>query len=179
MENGQGMTNLQQVFLFTVVVAVTVGVGLEGSRWCGRVRAANGVVECRLRGQEAGMLRRAGEVIREAWKGPEAVPDSVPQYDPAAVDELKREGIDLAAVVELRGMMRIALTEKDPAVRMKMAVELKRRFGLDPDARILGTLERAGGVPGLSLTERGRRFVRGMVDGVSGMYERLIKEVSL
>ena len=115
------MTNLQQVFLFTIVVAVTVGVGLEGSRWCGRVRAANGVVECRLRGQEAGILRRAGEVIKEAWKGPEAVPDSVPQYDPAAVEELKREGIDLAVVVELRDMMRIAVTEKDPAVRMKMA----------------------------------------------------------
>ena len=182
MENGLGMTSFQQVFFFTVASAATVGVGLEASRWYGRVRAADAVVAGRHRGQDPGALRRAGEVVKEAWRGPGAPatdPVSVPQYDPAAVEELKREGIDLSAIAELRDMMRVALTEKDPAVKMKMAAELRRRFGVAPDAELLGKLERAGGAPRLTLTERGRRFVRGIVDGVSGMYDRLLKEVNL
>jgi hypothetical protein len=73
--------------------------------------------------------------------------------------------------------MRTALTAGDPAEKMKMALELKRRFNLEARPDLLGKLDRVGGAERLTLTEKGRAFVRGVVDAVTGVWDRLLAVV--
>lgn len=155
-DNEHGMTRFQTLFLFSATVSATVGVGMAA--WRGPAGAGRG---------ESGMP--AAPVVS----------DAIGSYDPAAVRELKREGIDLSDIVEIREMLRTALTAADPVVKMKMALELKRRFGLEADPALLGRLERAGGAPKLTLTERGRRLVKRVVGRAVEAYDRFFKEVDL
>jgi hypothetical protein len=158
------MTRFQRAFFFSFTVSAVVGIGLAvwGPGPTGSARV--------------GVAGVSGKAEMPGMPGMSELPAA---YDPATVAELKREGIDLTEIAELTALERVALTATDPAARVKAMMELKRRFGMEPDAALLGRLELGGGVPKLALTERGRRFVLGMADRVGALYDRFLKEVDL
>jgi hypothetical protein len=189
------MTGIQRVFVFSVAASATVSGGWAMYRGVVRVQDAARTVAERHRADPAPVPlgTRMREIAREAWSPTMArrdgvaspfgapVPDSlranVPEYDPATVADLRREGIDLASINEIRRMMRTALTAGDPAEKMKMALELKRRFNLEARPDLLGKLDRVGGAERLTLTGKGRAFVRGVVDSVKGLWGRVLADM--
>jgi hypothetical protein len=173
-----------------VVLSASAATGAGWVAWtgAGRVGDAWRTVDDRHRGDAAtGLVQRVREVAAETARptltrvvGP-AIPDApvvnerVGAWDEATLAELRREGIELRHAAELRQALAVVLTDPDPAKRRRTAQDVKRRFGLTVTPELLGRLAPVRGTPELTLTERGREFVRGVVASVSAQYDRFVR----
>ena len=188
------MKKLYLLFLFSASATVT---GYGGLIVFDRVDKAHQVVTRKnALGEPKGRMAMAKETIVEAFKGTRPAPRAMPmgpdasalpgsaettvaEYDKRDLEELKREGIDLECVSEIRTAMRRILTDPDPEVRMRIAVELKRKFGLAADPGMLAKLERVGnGDLNPTWTEKGRRFVWDSAASVYKAYLEMLEKLT-
>jgi hypothetical protein len=95
------------------------------------------------------------------------------------MEELKREGIDLDCVAEIRTAMRTVLTDPDPEARMRMTVELKKKFGLVADPDMLARLDRLeNGELKPTWTKKGSAFIRSVAGSVYVSYLAMLEKLT-
>lgn len=179
--------------LFYGACSAVVGGGYWGYR---RVHLASQRVAARhLLGEPPTGAQRMRELAVEAVKGGPGVTtgtgafagvpaapvpgERIGSWDARTVSELKREGIDVSDVNEVRAALRAALTEPDPQVRLKKALELRSRYGVAADPALLGRLDAldAGGRASDTMPDRRQGVVGGFVDGIARLYRGLLQEV--
>lgn len=181
---------MKSLFLYACFAAGAGAASLAGNVGYVRLKAASAIVADRHArdAEPPGRLARIAETVGVAATRPVArlapavivpaapVTEGVGSYDPRDLEELRREGIDLAAVHEIRELMRGALADPDPARRLALAADLKRRFGLDADPALYGRIERLGdGTFKPSFTTRGLRLIGETTQRVSRLYDKLLE----
>lgn len=179
------MTGIQKACLFMLSASAVAGgtyAVYAGSRPAAGARSAAGWADP---GPRAAAVAVRGTDLGEVGLDASGVAGfraagRVGDLDPAVLADLRREGIDLAAIDEFRAMVRDAVTPGDVAEKLRRLLVLRDRLARaaadDPDDERWWSGISASCA---AVTRAGRTAASSVVESVTGVWDRLLHELDL